>query len=372
MIMPMIAYSLITRVASSVSAASKPANLVAPKRFQGPDPTLHSIPDIEEFFNMVAPEMDISKFFLNSFGQTILHVSRAAGTAAESKTTSSPRVPVSGDETAKPIFYLDDKSDKGPDLFDAASKRQSGIEYAVNGIMRPLPRNASASEIVLNGGAVVVHTVDTDPGLGKVRKLARNAFRMHVSANLYVGGPGSVALRPHTDRWDTVILQVQGQKMWTLCIPLPDLKASEATRAEAAEALRNQVEGCSQYGGPAWDENRGIPGMECRQVLTHAGDFLYMPKGIIHAAKEASGSGVSAHLTIGLDRSNLQFSDLEMAVMDAALATKGDGVDEPGSRMSVLIGLLKHAAKEAGSGVQGIVWRDLVPVWALDSLRTAL
>jgi len=308
-----------------------------------------------EFFSLIAPGINENEFFSHALGQHTLHYRPKR---------KSPMLSA---------FHLDE-SNEGQEpnsLFATAIQRKNGIEVAENGVMKSLPKGSTAQDvarIVLDGGAVVVHTVDSDVGVGEARSSARSALGSAVSANLYVGGPGSVALNPHTDRWDTLIVQIQGVKEWTLCVPLPELKASDSIRCEAAEALRDQTEGCTQYGGPDWIDGKGTSSAQCKQVVTHPGDFLYMPKGVIHAAKEGSGDGVSAHLTIGLQRTGIAFEDLERSVMKAAMVTKGDD-NMPRSRADTFLRIFQKAANKAASGVDGIGWRRLLPMHGLGQLK---
>ncbi|MGH3462745.1 MAG: cupin domain-containing protein [Kribbellaceae bacterium] len=103
-----------------------------------------------------------------------------------------------------------------------------------------------------------------------------------VQVNAYVTPPQSQGFAAHYDVHDVFVLQVAGQKHWTIHAPV------------FADPLRNQpwqdraeaVARAAQEQPPVIDE------------VLRPGDALYVPRGFLHSAK-ALGE-VSAHLTVGL------------------------------------------------------------------------
>ena len=100
------------------------------------------------------------------------------------------------------------------------------------------------------------------------------------------------------------MLQLLGQKDWTLCVPhQADLSAamtdntplSYGQRALLQEHRRSNIDGCTNY------EIKDLSKMECQHVNLHPGDTLYLPKGVIHYATTAPNV-TSAHMTFGLYR----------------------------------------------------------------------
>ena len=85
----------------------------------------------------------------------------------------------------------------------------------------------------------------------------------NVSMNIYHSGPSAVALNRHYDKYDVLVLQIEGEKEWEIA----------ATEDEKGE----------------WFNTTMVPG-----------DLLYIPKGIWHAATTASGFDSTNHVTIGL------------------------------------------------------------------------
>ncbi|WP_347060295.1 cupin domain-containing protein [Blastococcus sp. HT6-30] len=99
--------------------------------------------------------------------------------------------------------------------------------------------------------------------------------------NAYVTPPSSQGFSPHYDVHDVFVLQVAGEKHWTIHEPvLPD-------------PLRTQV----------WtdraDQVAAAAGREpVIDAVLRPGDALYLPRGYLHSAK-ALGE-ISAHLTVGI------------------------------------------------------------------------
>ena len=167
---------------------------------------------------------------------------------------------------------------------------------------------------------------------------------------------GSRALQPHTDPYDVLVLQLQGSKVWTTCVPdaytqeegseegeeageggeevgkdkghadqpkqrqqqqHPELftrpvdrnikeadaikQFSDAQLGQLQEIRRQTQQGCTSY----TDEN--LRGMKCSTFTLNEGDTLYLPKGIIHYAIAQEGG--SSHITISLERKGLAWAD---------------------------------------------------------------
>jgi ribosomal protein L16 Arg81 hydroxylase len=151
---------------------------------------------------------------------------------------------------------------------------------------------------------------DDVPGhVTTVRRGVRAVFGMEVTPHLYISGPGERTLSPHTDPYDTVILQTVGHKEWTTCVPQlrpkqqqqqvfppgqehvadtnntgtrTDEHFSDAELCQLHEAKTKNVNGCTAY------SERDLAKMACQTFELHEGDLLYMPKGVVHFAQTAS------------------------------------------------------------------------------------
>lgn len=95
-----------------------------------------------------------------------------------------------------------------------------------------------------------------------------------VQANAYITPPAARGLGMHFDTHDVFVLQVAGTKRWVLHEPVVELPMP---------AQKHPVETDDQ---PLLD------------IVLAPGDFLYVPRGFLHAA--TSMEQVSAHLTIGI------------------------------------------------------------------------
>ncbi|MEV5960920.1 cupin domain-containing protein [Kribbella sp. NPDC051952] len=103
-----------------------------------------------------------------------------------------------------------------------------------------------------------------------------------VQINAYITPAESQGFSAHYDVHDVFVLQVAGEKHWTVhepvhVDPLRNQPWTDHSRAVAA-AARDQA--------PVVDE------------VLRPGDALYVPRGFLHSAKALGG--VSAHLTVGL------------------------------------------------------------------------
>ena len=132
-----------------------------------------------------------------------------------------------------------------------------------------------------------------------------------VQINAYVTPPQNKGFSAHFDVHDVFVLQVAGQKRWTIHEPVhpAPLRDQEWTRYRAAVQRR-------AAGEPAIDTVLG------------PGDALYLPRGWLHSA-EALGD-VSVHLTVGIH------SVTRYALAEALIAL---AAEEPELRASLPLGV---------------------------------
>ncbi|MDP5184495.1 cupin domain-containing protein [Blastococcus sp. BMG 814] len=99
--------------------------------------------------------------------------------------------------------------------------------------------------------------------------------------NAYITPPSSQGFSPHYDVHDVFVLQVAGEKHWTIHEPvLPDPLRTQPWNDRAAEVA------AAAGRAPVID------------AVLRPGDALYLPRGFLHSAK-ALGE-ISAHLTVGI------------------------------------------------------------------------
>ncbi|WP_405063381.1 cupin domain-containing protein [Kribbella sp. NBC_01505] len=127
-----------------------------------------------------------------------------------------------------------------------------------------------------------------------------------VQINAYITPPESQGFSAHYDVHDVFVLQVAGEKHWTVhepvhVNPLRNQPWTDHSAAVAA-AARDQT--------PVVDE------------VLRPGDALYVPRGFLHSAKALGG--VSAHLTVGMHTLTRYLLVQELAALaanEAALRT---------------------------------------------------
>jgi len=136
-----------------------------------------------------------------------------------------------------------------------------------------------------------------------------------VQANAYVTPPQNQGFSDHYDVHDVFVLQVAGEKRWSLHAPVLDAP------------LRSQ---------PWTDRRRAVEQQAQQPPLIEAvlrpGDCLYLPRGFLHAA--VALGGVSTHLTIGV-HSWTRYALAEQ-LLDQALRTLRN---DPALRQSLPLGV---------------------------------
>ena len=133
-----------------------------------------------------------------------------------------------------------------------------------------------------------------------------------VQVNAYITPPESRGFAAHYDVHDVFVLQVAGEKHWTVHAPVhPDpLRDQPWTQHKGA------VEAAARDAEPVVDE------------VLRPGDSLYVPRGFLHSAKALGG--VTAHLTVGLHTLTRYLLVQELAALAA---------DRPELRTALPLGL---------------------------------
>ena len=118
--------------------------------------------------------------------------------------------------------------------------------------------------------------------LESCRRLARRlsaALQAEVGANVYLTPPGQPGFEPHFDDHDIYVVQVNGTKHWDIFDSYTD-----------AVALPRR--------GEVFDARRHRPGRLADRLTLRAGDVLYVPRGVMHAAR--AGADGSLHVTFSV------------------------------------------------------------------------
>jgi lysine-specific demethylase/histidyl-hydroxylase NO66 len=148
-----------------------------------------------------------------------------------------------------------------------------------------------------------------------------------VQINAYITPSASQGFSAHYDVHDVFVLQVAGDKRWTIHDPvhLDPLRTQSWNDHAAAVAQRAEEH-------PALD------------TVLHADDALYLPRGVIHSA-EALGE-VSAHLTVGVQEHTRH------AIVEAIAAIAADDLE---LRRSLPLGIDVRNPDELDAEVEATV-----------------
>ena len=168
------------------------------------------------------------------------------------------------------------------------------------------------AELFLDGSTLVLQGLHrTWPPLVDLGGRLAAELGHPVQINAYVTPPQNKGFSAHFDVHDVFVLQVAGEKRWTIHEPVhpAPLRDQEWTRYRASVERR-------AAGEPAID------------TVLRPGDALYLPRGWLHSA-EALGE-VSVHLTVGIH------SVTRYALVEALLAL---AAEEPELRASLPLGV---------------------------------
>jgi ribosomal protein L16 Arg81 hydroxylase len=152
-------------------------------------------------------------------------------------------------------------------------------------------------------------------------------------------------VQPHTDPYDVLVVQVSGEKDWTVCTPFPKTGGARAEglnpaqRAQLQEVERESIHGCTAY------VEQDLKALECETITLTTGSTLYMPKGTVHMAR-TQAEAASTHITIGLFRKGHTWLDLFSR--RCHLVTDSRNCEQ-----------LAHAVVAASHTPEGLVWLDL-------------
>lgn len=102
-------------------------------------------------------------------------------------------------------------------------------------------------------------------------------FSAQIQTNIYLTPPGAQGFRTHYDNHDVFVLQVSGSKKWRLY----NTPVDKPFRGEGFEP------GVHDVGEPE------------QEFLLHAGDTVYIPRGMMHDA-DSFDDHSSLHITLGL------------------------------------------------------------------------
>ena len=136
-----------------------------------------------------------------------------------------------------------------------------------------------------------------------------------VQVNAYVTPPQNQGFSDHYDVHDVFVLQIAGEKRWSIHAPVLDAPLRSQPWTDRRRAVEQQAQQAPLI-----------------EAVLRPGDCLYLPRGFLHAA--VALGGVSTHLTIGV-HSWTRYALAEQ-LLDQALRTVAS---DPDVRRSLALGV---------------------------------
>ncbi|MEV6412082.1 cupin domain-containing protein [Kribbella sp. NPDC051718] len=173
-------------------------------------------------------------------------------------------------------------------------------------------RDDKVAALFASGHTVVLQALHrTWPALVDFATQLSSDAKHPVQINAYITPAESQGFSAHYDVHDVFVLQVAGEKHWTVHEPVH------------IDPLRNQ---------PWTDHSQAVAAAARDRApviddVLRPGDALYVPRGFLHSAKALGG--VSAHLTVGLHTMTRYLLVQELAALAA---------DEPALRAALPLG----------------------------------
>lgn len=152
-----------------------------------------------------------------------------------------------------------------------------------------------------------------------------------VQANAYITPPVAQGLRVHADSHDVFALQTHGRKQWVV------YEGDQQPGPEGAHATTVRASGLRAHGAPSLD------------VELQPGDCLYLPNGVLHAARTVDSASI--HLTLGVP--TVTWATVLGRVLEQA-------VEDPSLREPLPVGFAKNPralAEEAARRLEDVADR---------------
>jgi bifunctional lysine-specific demethylase and histidyl-hydroxylase NO66 len=136
---------------------------------------------------------------------------------------------------------------------------------------------AQAARLFSQGATVIFGALqDRHEGMRRLCSAVTAQVCARTQTNIYLTPPDSQGFKPHWDTHDVYVLQVEGSKRWRIYGGGPE------------HPLQDQK----------FDPKVHEPGEVEAEFTLHAGEVLYIPRGIMHAA--VTTEEISLHITLGV------------------------------------------------------------------------
>lgn len=134
-----------------------------------------------------------------------------------------------------------------------------------------------AARLFAEGSTVVFGALhDRHEGMRRLCSALSRQATARTQTNIYLTPPASQGFKPHWDTHDVFVLQVEGSKLWRIYGGGPRLPL-QAHKFDPEKHTAGEVEA---------------------ELTLEAGEALYIPRGIMHAA--VTTDAVSLHVTLGM------------------------------------------------------------------------
>lgn len=160
-------------------------------------------------------------------------------------------------------------------LADSARRLEESAYVSPSGA---IDRAAVAHHYQLGATVILNQLQESDGDMAALCRALETLFSCHVQTNTYLTPPHSQGFQTHYDNHDVFVIQIEGEKTWTLY-----------DRPVAAPYRGEQFE-------PGADRPVGEP---AEVFVLKAGDCAYVPRGFMHDAA-TTGDEPSLHITCGL------------------------------------------------------------------------
>lgn len=144
----------------------------------------------------------------------------------------------------------------------------------------------TVSEGMAAGDTLLIHNLEIYwKSVGAFSEMLSEFFNLYVQVNLYFSPAGTpVTVSAHQDAQSVFIVQLEGEKAWSLFAPRQSLALKQQIRGKAGDSVRR-----AEYGE------------QLLEAVLKPGDVLFVPRGTFHSTSTASSDTPSLHLTVGME-----------------------------------------------------------------------
>lgn len=213
------------------------------------------------------------------------------------------------------------------------------------------PIGPELEDLVAQGGPLIIGAINKiNPAIESLARTIAKGLGSFVGVNAYLSPPRKDALDLHYDDHDVIVLQLAGEKLWTLGKRV----ARGVARSKFFRADQDALKA------------RAIAQDTFHSFAIGPGDLLYLPRGLFHRA--TARHDVSIHLSFGIRRpTGLDFADLVMQrlIADVGVREYAPRLNAKTSDAEVLIYL-----DQLRDRIQSIISDDTTRVEFLEQYRT--